>query len=71
MVCMLFVDAVHAFLTPCFFYFKGLVYIKCASPEVAGRVYEAIHANYFDSTSFVRYSNKLLESPVVGFLFAV
>uniref|UniRef100_A0A5K3ETE2 LEM domain-containing protein n=1 Tax=Mesocestoides corti TaxID=53468 RepID=A0A5K3ETE2_MESCO len=28
---------------------QGLVYIKCASPAVAGRVYEAIHANYFDS----------------------
>ncbi|KAM3176397.1 hypothetical protein ACTXT7_006607 [Hymenolepis weldensis] len=27
---------------------QGLVYIKCASPAVAGRVFEAINANYFD-----------------------
>ncbi|VDO03594.1 unnamed protein product [Rodentolepis nana] len=27
---------------------QGLVYIKCASPAVAGRVFGAINANYFD-----------------------
>ena len=31
---------------------QGLVYIKCASPSVAGRVFESIHAHYFDSKSF-------------------
>lgn len=27
---------------------QGLVYMKCTSPAVAGRVFEAINANYFD-----------------------
>ncbi|KAL5963222.1 Inner nuclear membrane protein Man1 [Taenia solium] len=46
---------------------QGLVYIKCASPAVAGRVFEAINANYFDShlltVKFLRASKYHLRFP--------
>ncbi|KAH9287252.1 Inner nuclear membrane protein Man1 [Echinococcus granulosus] len=46
---------------------QGLVYIKCASPVVAGRVFEAINANYFDShlltVKFLRASKYHLRFP--------
>ncbi|KAL5112163.1 Inner nuclear membrane protein Man1 [Taenia crassiceps] len=46
---------------------QGLVYIKCASPDVAGRVFEAINANYFDShlltVKFLRASKYHLRFP--------
>ncbi|KAL7061498.1 hypothetical protein AAHC03_0327 [Spirometra sp. Aus1] len=46
---------------------EGLVYMKCASPEVAGNVYQAVHANYFDShllnVKFLRASKYYIRFP--------
>ncbi|VDM32885.1 unnamed protein product [Hydatigera taeniaeformis] len=46
---------------------QGLVYMKCASPAVAGRVFEVINANYFDShlltVKFLRASKYHLRFP--------
>uniref|UniRef100_A0A0X3NR98 LEM domain-containing protein n=1 Tax=Schistocephalus solidus TaxID=70667 RepID=A0A0X3NR98_SCHSO len=46
---------------------EGLVYLKCAGPEVAGNVYQAVHANYFDShllnVKFLRASKYYIRFP--------
>ncbi|KAG5452454.1 Inner nuclear membrane protein Man1, partial [Clonorchis sinensis] len=46
---------------------KGLVYVKCADADTAGRVYHAIHANYFDgrllTVKFLRDTKYCLRFP--------
>ncbi|KER32150.1 hypothetical protein T265_01766 [Opisthorchis viverrini] len=46
---------------------KGLVYVKCADADTAGRVYHAIHANYFDgrllTVKFLRDAKYCLRFP--------
>ncbi|KAA3676173.1 uncharacterized protein DEA37_0006217 [Paragonimus westermani] len=46
---------------------KGLVYVKCGNPDTAGRIYHAIHANYFDgrllTVKFLRDNKYCLRFP--------
>ncbi|CAH8527980.1 unnamed protein product [Schistosoma haematobium] len=46
---------------------NGLVYVKCADPETAGRVFHSIHANYFDgrllTVKFLRDNKYCLRFP--------
>lgn len=38
---------------PFYYNLQGLVYIKCASNADAGKIFESINANYFDSKCIV------------------
>lgn len=32
----------------CFFLMQGCVYVKCLSPEYAGKAFKALHGSWFD-----------------------
>lgn len=36
----------------CFFLMQGCVYVKCLSPEYAGKAFKALHGSWFDGKNW-------------------
>lgn len=47
------------FLSFCFLFkiLQGCVYVKCLSPEYAGKAFKALHGSWFDGKKFEYYKH--------------